>query len=1193
MTMEIEQTNFLPRSTAKFALLLSVFFGIMSTGLSYSNNLMGQEILERRLTVELEGLTFEEAIDKLQEMTDVSFLYLSGIVDKNEKIDFNVKNKQLSYILDKLCKSLEITYEVDGNYIVLSKDEGSKATQLIDLKGGIENGAPKKIRGTVLDDSGEPVPGATILIQGTTTGTITNFDGTFILDIDDQTPITLEISFIGFVTVEVPVKDQNDVTVRLELDMQQLEEVVVVGYGTQKKADVIGSVSTVKGDELNIKSVASFDAGLQGMAAGVSVLSQSGKPGAPSTIKIRGANSIQSSTDPLWVIDGMPVYSSPAGLGSSNQNPMSLFNPNDIESIQVLKDAAATSIYGSRGSNGVIIVTTKSGTKGKSFTNVNFSSGISDLSRTIDDVGYVNSSEWFDVMDQAYQNSFDRNFTMNDYYQFVPLAFDRIDREEAEQINTDWYDEIFRKGSFQDLNISSSKGFEGGSYYLSGNYRSDKGVLENNQLDKVSLRSNLAFEPITDLTIETKLNFSYTNNERRDDDLTTITKFSLPWMPVRLPENDNLYFNPYANANIVSRNDPDNTLNNVKQYRTLANVSLNYLVPFVDGLSLRTEMAADIIQSNLVNWQSRNIRLDGGKNPSAFAREEAVTYRSVNYNFYPTYVKSFGESSINAVLGIEAQRINQYERIMSGEGLTGDYQEIGVPRTLLSIEGRQNNERYLLGYFGRINYKLRDKYLVGVSWRRDGSSVFTEEYRWGNFVALSGGWILSQEPFMAWMGRGSYLKIRGSYGETGNQNVPNNLQEVNFFDQAIYGSRQFAANGTVPSNLPVRDLTWETTRSSDVGLDFGFLNDRINGTIGYYRRFIDGMLLQAQLPSSAGVSPSSDMIGRFEFLSDVDGRQTNKIWSNIGNMVNSGVEFELYTVNIDRSDFRWSTSFNIAFNRNIIEGLTPDLDASGQGITSEYTISSTDRKRNVWYVANYAGVDPASGVPYIEALDQDYYEETGNTRALQSLSGGDSLLLGTRKNVTENKFIQGDKSSDPTYYGGFTNKLEYKGFDFSFFFSFSGGNYILDYDRQVAVYPNETRMLLREVIDNSWEQEGDIAKYPKLVARRTFQVDGSNVADFGDEDVFHNRDLYKADYIRLRSVTLGYNLPANYLKRLKIQGLRVYLSGNNLWTSTNYPGFDPEGIPNPNGNTNGAHILYWNTPIPQLKSFIFGLDLKI
>ena len=399
---------------------------ILSVTLSMASAtaLSGQELLKKRLTLEIQNKTFEEALALIEEKTDVRFLYLSGIIDNRERVNLNAQNEQLLTVLKRLCEPQGLKSELDGRHIILTKERsgaknGFDNQNSSDLEG-------QKIKGVVLDNEGYPIPGATIMEKGTMNGTITDLNGNFDLTLNgSDKDAVLTFSFVGFKTQEIAVAGKVDISVEMELDIKALDEVVIVGYGTQKKADVIGSISSVKGSDLAVKSMANFDAGLQGMAAGVSVLSQSGKPGAPSSIKIRGANSISSGTEPLWIIDGMPINQEISnGVGSSGQNPMSLLNPNDIESIQVLKDAAATSIYGSRGSNGIILVTTKSGKGGKGYININVSSGISYATRTLEDVGYANTEEWFEVMDVAYQNSFERNFKMTDYYQFAPLAFD-------------------------------------------------------------------------------------------------------------------------------------------------------------------------------------------------------------------------------------------------------------------------------------------------------------------------------------------------------------------------------------------------------------------------------------------------------------------------------------------------------------------------------------------------------------------------------------------------------------------------------------------------------------------------------------------------------------------------------------------------------------------------------------------------
>jgi len=1005
-------------------------------------------------------------------------------------------------------------------------------------------------------------------------------DGNFSIEIEEPEASVLEISMIGYAKQLIYVKGSESIKVALSPSTEQIDEVVVVGYGTQKRRDVIGSISTVNMSELKSKSVASFDAALQGLVAGVSVMSQSGAPGAPSIIKIRGTNSIQSGTDPLWIIDGMPVFSEPYGLGASNQNPMSLINSNDIESIQILKDAAATSIYGSRASNGVIIVTTKNGKKGVGTTSFNYSSGVSTLTRTPQDVGYVNTKEWFQVMDEAYKNSSGSTFTMDDYYRFSPQAYTKLTREQAEQNNTNWYDQLFRPATFSEYNLSSSQGSDKGSFYISANYRKDKGVQMNNNLERFSVRSNVTFNPSPNLTVGARLSFSTSNNEKRNSGITSIVTYALPWFPVYNPENSNQYYNAYTGSNPAALTDPKNRKNNVEQLRGLGVFSLNYNIARIKGLSFHSELSADVIQSNLVDWESREIWLNGAQKPTARASEEAVTFASYNYNFYGTYTRTSGIHSYNVVAGVESTRTSQYRRRMRGEGLIGKYQEIGTPTVLTQISGGKNGERYLMGYFGRAEYKLKDKYLFGMSARQDGTSAFTANQRWGTFYAASAGWIISEEDFASFLGPDNFVKLRGSYGETGNQNVPSSLNVVSYNGISPYGSNDIlGVNGTVPTNLVVSDLTWESTRSADFGIDFGLLKNKINGSLAYYHRLVYKMLLAGPVPVSAGVG-SQDL----DFTRTVYDLTTNRIWSNIGNMVNSGAELELHTVNYDKNGLKWTTDFNISFNKNIIQSLTDVADKSGKGIPGDIGnyISRTGELRNEWYIADYAGVSRLTGIPMIYALDKAKYDQTGVTERMKDISGKDSMIIATRTNINANPFYQKGKSADPRFYGGLSNTLQYKGFDFSILISFSGGNYILDYDRQLATVPSENRMVLKELYDNSWRQIGDVAKYPQLRTRGTFIVDGVANSDFGDSNVFHNRELYKGDYIRFRNIQLGYSLTPRTLNKIKMQGFRIYASASNLFTLTEYPGFDPEG----------AGLVYYSSAIPQLKSIMFGIDVK-
>jgi TonB-linked SusC/RagA family outer membrane protein len=1035
------------------------------------------------------------------------------------------------------------------------------------------------INGKVTNDSGEPLVGATVAVDNTNIQTTTNSNGEFSLSVPANA--TLVISYVGYPDQKVEVGNRTRVDVIMKLTNQSLGEVIVVGYGTQKKRDIIGSVSTVGTKDLQIKNSSSFEGALQGLAAGVSVQTQSGVPGAPTRILIRGASSINSSTDPLWIIDGVPIFSDDftQNRGSTGQSPLSLINQNDIESIQVLKDAAATSIYGSRAANGVIIVTTKTG-KGKGVTSIDYSTGVSDLTRKPSDIGYVNTQQWFQTLDRLYLSA-GRPFTMDDYYQANRLAFTKVTRAQAESINTDWYDLLFRKSTFQDINISSSKASEGTQFYISGNYRKDNGVQIHNSLQRASIRSNIDFNPTGIFSVGMKANLSYTINSRQQNNgflntgggginggLNAVTGASMPWYPVYDFDNPNKYFNPYSGANPMAYADPANLKDELTQYRGIGSVYANLKIPFVKGLSLRTELSADFLQSNSIFYNSPDIYWDATKTPQApnsFASDQAVTRRTVNYNGYGTYDRSFGDHSVIVVGGAEATRTDAAFRGATGKDLVGTLQQLGSPGTLLSAGSGFGGERYLGAFFGRANYKFKDRYLLGVSARRDGSSAFGKDYRWGNFIAYSAGWIISDEPFMNFLGGNTFIKLRGSYGETGNQNVPGSLDQPLYISGLYYGgSNILGVNGTLPSNVPVKDITWETTKSTDVGIDFGFLKNRINGSVAYYNKNVEGMLLTAPVPLSAGIGGS------------------NTIWGNLGNMSNTGVELEVHSTNFNTKNFRWTTDFNIAFNNNKVKGLTPDADQTGKGLVQNVVyISRKEEKRRQWYLANYVGIDPQLGVPMIQALDTAHYNATGKTRVLKNSKGQDSLIYGTITNINANKFIQEGKSPDPTYYGGITNTFQYKNFELGFLISFSGGNYIYDYSLQTASAVGPQKQFLSEVYAKSWRGPGDnTAEYPQMRIGG-LDVDGTIIADFAERETYNTKWLYKGDYVRLRNIRLGYNLPNQVTKKIGLQGIGFSITGTNLWTGTDYRGFDPEG----------AEFI--NTAmIPQLKSIILSLSVK-
>jgi TonB-linked SusC/RagA family outer membrane protein len=1179
-----EKIRFIMKISFLQTIIISLFMSM-----SYASEVTGQEILERKISLDLQKGSLRQALLKIEKIADVKFLFYSQLVPVNERISIVAKNERLADVLDKILTTRKIKFEADGNQIILTKANVNKSESSRLLP--TENGQNTiLLTGRILDQTGQPIPGVNILVKGTTTGTTSDADGKYTLSVPDENTV-LVISFIGFIPQEILVGNRIEINVSLANDITTLNEVMVVGYGTQKKSEVISSISSIEAKDLKLQAMANFEGGLQGLAAGVSVQSQSGAPGSPVRILIRGANSITLSTDPLYIIDGMPISMGPGGVGSSNLSPMALINQNDIESVQILKDAAATSIYGSRGSNGVIIVTTKSGKKGEGSSSFNYATGFSTLTRTPDDVGYANTQDYFNIMDEAYARSFpagNRPFRMGDYYNKTPnTTSPNITREQAEGINTNWYNELFDLGTFQSYNLSGMKGTDKTLFFVSGNYRKDKGVQKNNTLERFTVRSNLDFNPSKNVTISSKLTVGYTKNDQRQSGITSISVNALPWLPLRELDDPNTYYNAYTGANPVALSDPKNVLNQIEQYRALGGVSLNYNMDYVPGLSVRTEFSGDFLQSDITNWNSASIRLDGSQQPQSAARQENVTYRSVNYNVYFNYNKTFGDHTITATLGAEATRSYQDYLSASGTGLNGIYPQLGSPTNQTGILGRKQGERYLLGYFGRANYSYKGRYMFGLSARRDGSSVFVEQNRWGNFVAASAGWILSEESFMSFLGGDTFLKIRGSYGETGNQNIPSFLDYVNYnTNPVIYGSQTIqGVNGTVPINVGVNNLQWEATRSSDVGVDFGFFRNRLDGSVAYYHRLISQQLFQAPIAPSTGLSSPTSILdgGAYD-------NSSNTIWGNFGNMVNSGFELELHSINVDNNGFKWTTDFNIGFNKNVIQSLDPSIDKNGGGLKNAYgnAISRTGDRRYVWLIADYAGVDPVTGVPMIYELDKDNYAATGETQRVKGGDGKDKLLPANVSNMQANIFLQNGKSGDPKYQGGITNTFQYQGFDLNFMIVFSGGNYILDYDRQVASIVNPAHAILKEVYEQSWRNPGDIAKYPQMRADFTYVVNGEKVAGFSGQGAYHNGFLYRGDFSRLRNVQFGYTLSPAIADRIKMQSVRFHVSGSNLFTITKYPGFDPEGV----GTSQAAGFVFFANAIPQLKTITFGVDLR-
>ena len=1080
---------------------------------------------------------------------------------------------------------------------------------LLSLAGAGFGQNTRTVRGTVSSDAdGMPLPGVSISVRGTTTGTTTDADGRYSLTVPPNG--TLIFSYIGYLRQELPTGNRATIDVRMSADTRQLSEVIVVGYGTQNKRDFTGAASTIRGGSIAQVPVPSFDAALQGRATGLQVSQAGGAPGSVVRVQIRGTGSISSGTEPLYVVDGMIVFQDISGIASGRTgnalNPLANLNPNDIESVEVLKDAAATAIYGSRGANGVIIVTTKTGRKGQARTTVDVNRGVSNAINLID---YATGPQWLQAMDQARQNSvgfgipanlapFDPMTLSNNPLpvpqgvssgpQFGPLT--TWTRQLAEQTNTDWISPLLRQGTVTEANLSSSNGFDRGGFFISGQYRDEQGILNTHRLQRYAARANLDFQLSDKVRAGARVTFSYMNFDQPQIGIgnnggglgrqnfgatggwAQANLGSLPIMPIFNP--DGTYFDPLRGRNVVAGQDPNNYSSRTYQNRTIGTAFLEYTV--LKGLTLRSEASVDFLNSNSVYWAGDIIRYN------RVGQEEGRFISNRNINAYATYARTFNKDhQLTVTAGAELQKISHRRHDYAFEALVGSQQEIGEiasqAQFITAVSGIFP-DRFFTSTFGRANYQFRERYLLGLSFRRDGSTAFGPNNRFGNFPAVSAGWILSDESFMqssAFLRQFNLLKLRASYGRTGNANIPSFAFLNNFINWPVYG--QSPALGL--SVIANPNIGWERNDQFDASVQFGLWNDRLSGSFGYFNRFSRDMLLNVPIAPNLGVASGSPTV-----------------ITNIGDLRNRGFEFELRSVNIDKGGFRWITDFNFTTVRNRVERLTPQFELLpggslpvAVGIQSGVGITQIGGQLSTFYLAEYAGLDN-EGYETIYEIDQNILRQTG-----QTVRTG-NILRATQQNINANRIVHTGKTGLPTWFGGLTNTFTYKGIELSALLTFQGGNYIYDGHEEATVYARTGGNVLRaDVIGNTWTETNRDAEYPRLTwnLRDNFVNPANGQPAPQALGTRTTRFLYSGDFLRLRTLQLAYNLPRSVTQRLKLQNIRIYGTAQNLFTLTRYPGLDPELVVlggNQDRNLNQGFVG-GNLPLPQVRIFNAGLSV--
>ncbi|MEP5339330.1 MAG: TonB-dependent receptor [Algibacter sp.] len=998
------------------------------------------------------------------------------------------------------------------------------------------NAQQKTITGTVTSGvDGIKLPGVNVVVKGTTNGASTDFDGNYSINVSEGNN-TLVFSYIGYSTKEIAIGNSNTINVALAEDLASLDEIVVVGYGARRKSDVTGSVSSVKTEELTAFPVLNAAQALQGRAAGVDVQSNNGgEPGAPISIKIRGNTSINASSNPLIVVDGFVGTNMPQA--------------GDIESMQILKDASATAIYGSQGANGVVLITTKKGKSGK--LNIDFNSTYS-VQSTANRLDLLNADDFADYQNQIRTNQGNTNT-------YTQGAFD-----------TDWQDLIYRTGNTSNHQLSISGGSDKVNYYASGTYFSQDGILVNSGYERVSFLSNLNAQ----VTDKLKVGLNLTGGLSTKSGVTTqsdgsvtvggddVVSLAMRFAPDKGIYNDDGTFstndrigdevdNPYA---VATQRDDDTEIENFR-----ANFYASYDI--LEGLSFKTTFGISSENTFRGIYMPRSLLVTAGGVTNGRAIIDEDKKKSVLTENYLTYNKEIGKGNLTLLAGYSYQKNTDKGSYSEGTGTISDtFSYYGLYTALTPITPEDSDiylrEKEIQSQFGRVNFDYDDKYLITATVRRDGASNFAENEKYAIFPSGALGWKVSNEDFLSDHTTISNLKLRASYGVTGNPSIApyNSLASSSTLYASSNGSPVQAITPDQPANP---NLKWESSYQSNFGIDLGLLNNKITLSFDYYN--ID----------------TKDLIMVNRGLSDYIGFANDEILINAGEIKNKGIEIFLSTKNIIKDDFSWTSDFVFSKNKNTVTSLINGDDWFGNGAPSYFSVSNTYILREgeevgLFYGYDYAGVYQGGALP------------TG-TATLTDGVAGDPLFLDLDESgdiTNDDRGIIGNPNPDFTW--GITNNLTYKDFDFNIFFQGSQGGEIFNMtDVQLN---NGDANTTYGYYNNAWTSTNTNTNQPRVGNNSSREISSRFVED--------------GSYIRLKNIAIGYNLPSDILENLGIEKLRLSISAQNLFTITNYSGLDPEvsyfgdeGGENGNNKSSNTTRGFDFGSYPTVQSVSFSLNL--
>lgn len=1131
-----------------------------------------------------EQVSLKQAFQKIESVSKYKIAYNATQLDVNKIVILNQKNVDVLKVLDAILVGTDCTYKINDGYIVITP---------------VQKGTVRKIEGTVKDTKGEPIIGATVMVKGTATGTITDFDGNFSLDATDGA--NLEISYVGYQSQQIKAISGKLLAVTLKEDTEILDEVVVVGYGTQRKRDVTTSIASVRASDLKGQPVSSMAEAMAGKMPGVQITQGTGAPGSSLQIKVRGTGTITAGTSPLYVVDGVPLA----------KDQLNTFNMNDVESIEVLKDASSAAIYGSRGSNGVVLITTKKGTSGKTTVTYEGYYAWQSVSKKIDMLDAYEYAELaYDARNNTYvdkmesinrkriaagnsplpfsisdNNALRLKNSGNDYNTIVPMELIPYLNGTPGLTNTDWQDEIYRTAGMQNHTVSASGGSDKIKYYVSLDYLNQDGIIINSDFKRYGARLNLDVSEgifkfgITlnpSLTIENKVNSDGAYNSNGGG-VVASALHSSPIFPVYNDDGSFCFAQNSWSADTETIMDDGSIKRGNSQTQVWNPVALAMLqkdekkasrifgniygeVAFLPSLKYRANFGVDLYNDSEDTFRPSTIPLSNTKgNPESIPEATSQTSRIYNWVFEQTlsYNKNFGGHSVSVLGGWTMQ----YQRDESNYAFANGFIINSIPTLNAGTVTRGNSnasEWSLLSALARIQYNYLGKYMITGALRADGASRFGKNNRWGYFPSVSLGWRISEEKFMNSLEFIDDLKLRASYGLTGNFNIPNYgaQGELAYYSYVLGGSSPDAIKGAAPKSMPNPDLKWEKTAQVNVGFDATLFKNRLTLGLDLYNSNTYDLLLNVPVPMTTGYTT------RLE---------------NIGKVNNKGIEFNIST-NHQMGDVTWSAYFNISKNINEVKALGPgnaDIISSGS-VGNAYFITRVGEPIGSYYLPVVEGV-------YKNQAEVDaslHYVDSPSNYGLADTKPGDFKFKdvngdGILDISDTDRAIVGNYMPDFTY--GFGANIAWKGIDLGVIFQGVYGNEILNLSRRYF-YNHEGNMNNYKGALDRWKSEDNPGSGMNVRANRVSK--GQN----GTTSTWHVED---GSYLRIKNISLGYTFPMSLVNKVCLQAARIYCSIQNPFTFTRYEGYNPEVSNRNSVTTNGEDYGVY----PLARTISLGVNL--